>query len=43
MIFNYPVLESLVAFAIMFLIGYLCGNKSRENGPNAASRGEAHT
>lgn len=24
--YNYPVLECLVAFAIVFLIGYLVGN-----------------
>jgi hypothetical protein len=27
--FNYPVLESFVAFAAMFLIGFLCGRRQR--------------
>jgi hypothetical protein len=33
--FNYPVLECLVAFATMFLIGFLCAKFSRD--------GRAHT
>jgi hypothetical protein len=43
MILNYPVLECLVAFAIMFFIGYLCGNKSRGFSPNPDARDGAHT
>lgn len=29
--FNYPVLECLVAFAIVFSIGYLVGDSNRKN------------
>ena len=28
-IFNYPVIECLVAFSVVFLIGFICGKRGR--------------
>ncbi len=35
MITHYPVLESLVAFAIVFLVGYLAGVHARDTSESA--------
>ncbi|WP_139350824.1 hypothetical protein [Rhodanobacter sp. C01] len=43
LMYNYPVLESLVAFAIVFLIGFLVANNSRRGDAVASKSGVART
>jgi hypothetical protein len=38
---HYPVLESLVAFAIVFLIGFLVAKSKRSGNPGAPKQGMA--
>jgi hypothetical protein len=40
---HYPVLESLVAFAILFLLGFLLGKSNRSNNTVAPKQGVALT
>jgi hypothetical protein len=37
--FNYPVLECLVAFAIVFAIGFLLAKSNRNDGAAALPKG----
>jgi hypothetical protein len=39
-ILNYPILESLFAFVLVFLIGYLSGNSRRRTAPNTGTNDE---
>jgi len=39
--YNYPVLECLVAFAIVFLIGFLCGKSKRTDLAGVTEQGGA--
>ncbi len=41
--FNYPVLECLVAFAILFLIGYVVADCNGRKGPVAPGNEVART
>jgi hypothetical protein len=42
MILNYPVLESLVAFAIVFFIGFLCGKSADQDNIEGGLCTKAH-